>query len=60
MLKRYLESNSANLVEPDQMVFADIIRSGNEQGLISSDWRVWKNIEECLVQLAMLMTKLLQ
>lgn len=46
MLKRYLEMNSANPVEFDQMAFADLIRSGNEQGLLARDWSAWKKFRE--------------
>ena len=46
ILKRYLEMNSPNPAEFDQMVFANMIRSGNEQGLLSCDWSVWKNFRE--------------
>jgi hypothetical protein len=46
MLKRYLELNSANPAQFDQMIFADLIRSGNEQGVLASDWVVWKNFRE--------------
>lgn len=46
MLKRYLEMNSPNPTAFDQMVFADMIRSGNEQGLLSCDWGVWRNFRE--------------
>jgi nucleotidyltransferase substrate binding protein (TIGR01987 family) len=44
MLKRYLELNSANPTQ--QMTFADLIRTGNEQGVLASDWMVWKNFRE--------------
>jgi len=46
MLKRYLELNSANPAQFDQMIFSDLIRTGNEQGLLASDWMVWKNFRE--------------
>ncbi len=46
MLKRYLELNSANPTQFDQMTFADLIRTGNEQGVLASDWMVWKNFRE--------------
>ena len=46
ILKRYLEMNSPNPAEFDQMVFADMIRSGNEQGLLSRDLNVWKSFRE--------------
>ena len=46
MLKRYLELTSANPALFDQMAFADLVRSANEQGLLSRDWPVWKNFRE--------------
>ncbi len=46
ILKRYLELNSANPAEFDQMIFADLIRTGNEQGLLVGDWMVWKKFRE--------------
>jgi nucleotidyltransferase substrate binding protein (TIGR01987 family) len=46
MLKRYLELTSPNPAIFDQMGFADLVRSGNEQGLLSGDWPVWKNFRE--------------
>jgi nucleotidyltransferase substrate binding protein (TIGR01987 family) len=42
MLKRHLENISANPSEYDKMSFQDLIRSGNEQGLLLSDWENWK------------------
>lgn len=42
MLKRALEAGSASPEQYDQMVFADLIRSGNEQGLLLGDWPAWK------------------
>ena len=38
MLKRYLEKTSQNPEQFDAMSFADLIRSGNEQSLLLSDW----------------------
>ncbi len=46
MLKRYLELISPNPSEFDQLAFADLIRSANEQGLLSRDWPVWKGFRE--------------
>ncbi len=46
MLKRYLELTSANPAAFDQMAFADLVRSANEQGLLSREWSVWKNFRE--------------
>ena len=46
MLKRYLGSVSATPGGYDAMPFADIIRSGNEQGLLRGDWSHWKACRE--------------
>ena len=43
MLKRFLESVSANPDLYDGMDFATLIRSGNEQGLLLGDWPVWRD-----------------
>lgn len=42
MLKRYLESASANPTEFDTADFQYLIRSGNEQGLLLGDWSKWR------------------
>ena len=42
MLKRYLESASANPTEFDTADFQYLIRSGNEQGLLLGDWPKWR------------------
>ena len=41
-LKRYLELVSPSPKIYDAMPFADLIRSGNEQGLLLNDWPQWK------------------
>ena len=46
MLRRQLESVSANPDQVDRMSFADLIRSVTEQGLIKSDWSVWRTWRE--------------
>lgn len=46
MLKRYLESASATPELYDDMPFADLIRSGNEQGLLLGDWPKWRGYRE--------------
>ena len=46
MLKRYLESASANPAAFDEMSFADLIRTGNEQGLLLGNWVAWKRYRE--------------
>ena len=42
MLKRYLEFTSATPTQYDAMSYADLIRSGNEQGLLLGIWPDWK------------------
>lgn len=42
MLKRYLEVTSASPEQFDAMPFQDLIRSGNEQGLLLGDWPKWR------------------
>ena len=42
MLKRFMEATSPNPDEFDGMTFQDLIRSGNERGLLRSDWSLWK------------------
>jgi hypothetical protein len=46
MLKRYLEISSPNPEQFDSMSSADLIRSGNEQSLLLSDWNKWKIFRE--------------
>lgn len=46
MLKRYLEMSSANPSQFDGMPFADLIRTANEQGLLSGDWSAWRTYRE--------------
>lgn len=41
-LKRYLELSSPSQESLDQLNFQDLIRSANEQGLLSGDWIDWK------------------
>ncbi len=42
MLKRYLEETAATPEEIDTSTFQDLIRKGNEKGLLRSDWLRWK------------------
>lgn len=42
MLKRFLKETSASPEDIEQGTFADLIRSGSEQGLLRSDWSRWK------------------
>jgi nucleotidyltransferase substrate binding protein (TIGR01987 family) len=46
MLKRYLEMASATPEQFDSMPFADVIRTGNEQGLLLSDWPRWRQFRD--------------
>jgi nucleotidyltransferase substrate binding protein (TIGR01987 family) len=46
MLKRYLEMTAANPEAFDALPFADLIRTGNEQSLLKSDWSAWKIFRE--------------
>jgi nucleotidyltransferase substrate binding protein (TIGR01987 family) len=46
MLKRYLEFVSPTPGEYDRMSFQDLIRSGNEQGLLLGDWPKWRGYRE--------------
>lgn len=45
-LKRYLEFTSPTPSQYDGMSFQDLIRSGNEQGLLLGDWPAWKRYRD--------------
>ena len=42
MLKRYLEETAANPEEIDVGTFQNLVRTGNEKGLLRSGWDQWK------------------
>lgn len=46
MFKRFLEASSANPAEFDGMSFQDVIRSGNERGLLLGSWPDWKKYRD--------------
>ncbi len=46
MLKRFLEFTSPSPANIDELAFQDLIRTGNEQGLLLSDWAQWKKYRE--------------
>lgn len=46
MLKRYLVAASPTPQQYDEMSFADLIRSGNEQSLLLGAWPKWKRFRE--------------
>ena len=46
MLRRYLKETAASPDEVDRMPFADLIRTGNAQGVLRSDWPTWRQFRE--------------
>ena len=46
MLRRYLRMVSPSPDSFDQMPFQDLIRSGNEQGLLRGGWPAWRRYRE--------------
>lgn len=42
MLKRYLEETAASPEEIDLSTFQNLIRTGNEKGILRSDWLRWR------------------
>ena len=46
MLRRYLKETAAPPDEVDRMPFADLIRTGNAQSLLRSDWPAWRQFRE--------------
>ncbi|MDR2787613.1 MAG: nucleotidyltransferase substrate binding protein [Candidatus Accumulibacter sp.] len=46
MLKRFLEYASPTPEQFEQMTFQDLIRTGNEQGLLLRDWPAWKQYRD--------------
>jgi hypothetical protein len=46
LLRRYLRMVAASPEIYDQMPFQDPIRTGNEQGLLRSDWPAWRRFRD--------------
>lgn len=46
MLKRYLALTLASPAEFDAMPFSDLIRTGNQQGLLLGNWTDWRGYRE--------------
>jgi nucleotidyltransferase substrate binding protein (TIGR01987 family) len=46
LLKLALQAASASPETYNQMSFPDLVRSGNDQGLLLSDWAAWKGFRE--------------
>ena len=45
-LKRYLEMTAPTPDVFDGMTFQDLVRTGNEQGLLLNDWEEWKQYRQ--------------
>ena len=45
-LKRFLKFASPSPEQYDKMIFQDLIRSGNEQGLLLGDWTDWQQYRD--------------
>jgi nucleotidyltransferase substrate binding protein (TIGR01987 family) len=45
-LKRYLKETTASPDEVERMPFADLIRTGNAQGLLRGDWPAWRRFRD--------------
>jgi hypothetical protein len=41
MLRRYVREGATSPDEIDRMPFADLVRTGNAQGLLRRDWPIW-------------------
>jgi nucleotidyltransferase substrate binding protein (TIGR01987 family) len=41
MLKRFVRQTAASPQDVDRMAFQDLIRTANQQGLLSGDWPAW-------------------
>lgn len=46
MLKRFLTATAASPTEVEDMVFADLIRTGNERSMLLGDWPIWKGYRD--------------
>ena len=46
MLRRYLREAAASPDEIERMPFADLIRTGNAQGLLREGWPAWRRFRE--------------
>jgi nucleotidyltransferase substrate binding protein (TIGR01987 family) len=46
MLSRYLKETTASPDEIERMPFADLIRTGNAQGLLGEGWPAWRRFRE--------------
>ena len=46
ILKRFLQNISANAEQFDEINFADLIRSANQQNLLLGNWQNWKKYRD--------------
>jgi nucleotidyltransferase substrate binding protein (TIGR01987 family) len=46
MLRRYLRMVAPSPDIYDQMPFQDLVRTGNEQGLLRGDWPLWRRFRD--------------
>ncbi len=46
MLKRFMEETAASTEDINTRSFQDLIRTGNEKGLLRSDWLVWRTYRQ--------------
>lgn len=46
MLKRFLMATSANASDVAEMSFADLIRTGNQRGVLLGNWPAWRTYRE--------------
>jgi nucleotidyltransferase substrate binding protein (TIGR01987 family) len=46
LLRRYLRMVAASPDSYDQMPFQDLLRTGNERGLLRSDWPAWRRYRD--------------
>ncbi len=46
MIKRYLEYAAASIGPFSPLVFADLIRTANEHGLLLGDWTSWRHFRD--------------
>lgn len=46
MLNRHLAASAASPSAIDEMAFADMIRTGNQKGLLKGDWPAWRTYRE--------------
>ena len=46
LLRRYLKEGATSPDEIERMPFADLIRTGNAQGLVQGEWPAWRRYRE--------------